>query len=410
MPTAANDIRIEFLKSLGRALGRYGADASESERWIDLCARRVGMVAEINVTPTTMMASIVEEDGREHTVLVRTAESGIDLQSLSTVYGIASGVADGSRTAGQALAELRLLMAAPPRFALWVRVFASALGAGSLAVLLGGDWNAFLAGLPVGLAVGVFIALGVRFDRMARLTELLGGFVAAVATLLVGHLVPHISLPTVAIAGVILLLPGLSITVGVSELASRHLVAGTARLAGAATTLISLSLGSFIGFTVMSRLHLAPHVGAVKHGTPPIALVMAVLGTVVALTVSTNSRRSDIALVLGAVVVALLGARFGAWLVGPTLGVAVAALILGLCSNFYARVTKQPAALTLIPGLSVLVPGALGLRGVGEFLRSAAGGASILENALIIAAGLAIGLMVADAALPPHAPPREVAE
>lgn len=312
MPTASNDIRIEFLKALGRALSRYGEDAAETERELSLCAERLGLPAEFDVTPTTVLASIVES-GREHTMMVRTVESGIDLQSLCTTHDVAAAVAEGRRTAGQGLAELRLLMAAPPRFGLWLRVVASALGAAGFAVLLGGGWTAFLAGLPVGLAVGVLIALGVRFHRLSRLTDLLGGFMAAVATVLTGHFIHHFSLPTVALAGVFLLLPGFSITMGVAELASRHLSAGTARLAGAAVVLVNLGLGSFIGFTLMARLDLVPQVGRSEHTAPPIALALAVLAIVASLTVSTNSRRHDVGLVLATVLAALELASAHGW-------------------------------------------------------------------------------------------------
>jgi uncharacterized membrane protein YjjB (DUF3815 family) len=80
----------------------------------------------------------------------------------------------------------------------------------------------------------------------------------------------------------------------------------------------------------------------------------------------------------------------------------VASLLLALGSNFYARRSKRPAAVPLVPGLAVLVPGALGFRGVSVFLRSATGSLQILAAVLVIAAGLVVGLLMADAALPPH--------
>ena len=58
----------------------------------------------------------------------------------------------------------------------------------------------------------------------------------------------------------------------------------------------------------------------------------------------------------------------------------------------------------LVPGLAVLVPGALGFRGVSVFLRSATGSLQILAAVLVIAAGLVVGLLVADATLPPRSP------
>ena len=123
----------------------------------------------------------------------------------------------------------------------------------------------------------------------------------------------------------------------------------------------------------------------------------------VALLIATNSRPSDVWLVVISVVIALVGARFGAWLLGATFGVALASLAVGLWSNAYARVARRPAALAMLPGLAVLVPGSLGQRGVSAALMGATAGVELLVAALVIAAGLVVGLLVADATLPPAA-------
>jgi len=125
-----------------------------------------------------------------------------------------------------------------------------------------------------------------------------------------------------------------------------------------------------------------------------------VVAVAAALLVVTNSRPRDVWVVLCAVAVAVYGARLGAWLLGPTVGVVIASLLLGLGSNLYARLTNRPAALPLVPGLAALVPGALGFRGISAFLRSATGSLEILAAVLVIAAGLVVGLLVADATLP----------
>ena len=76
------------------------------------------------------------------------------------------------------------------------------------------------------------------------------------------------------------------------------------------------------------------------------------------------------------------------------------ACVLGLCSNLYARLTSRPVAVPLVPGLAALVPGALGFQGISAFLRSSTGSLEILAAVLVIAAGLVVGLLVADATLP----------
>jgi len=395
------DPRIDFLSAMAAALSRYGETADDLEWGLRDCARRLGIDAEFFATPTAVFASF-GPSGRQQTVLLRTREARIDLQGLSMVHEVLRGVREGRLTAEQALAELNLVTSAPPRFPWYMGVFGSGLGAASFDLLLGGTWLEAGIAATVGVAVGVLIALGRRFARLARLTELLAGLAASLLALGWGHLVNDKSPATVVLASLILLLPGLGITLGVAELASRQLAAGSARLAGATVTLLSLSIGSFLGTSILRELDLMPHTHIPDVPTTPAMLVVAAALSTVALLISTNARIRDAWLVAVSVGIALVGARFGAWLVGATLGVAVASLIVGLWSNGYARLSRRPAALALIPGLAVLVPGSLGYRGISAFLRTSTGGLEVLGAVLVIAAGLVVGLLVADATLAPR--------
>ncbi len=382
------------------ALTRYGLNADATERGLGDAAAALGLRAGFHVTPTSIMASF-GVPGRQRVVLLRTHEASIDLQSLSLVSGVLDGVTARRLTAEQALAELNLITRSPVRFPWFMGVLASGVGAMAFALLLSGSWVDAAVAAEVGLAVGVMIVLGRRYSRLARLTELLAGLLAALLALAAGHLVPEIRPANVALASVILLLPGLGITLGVAEVAARHLTAGTARLAGAMMTLLNLSIGSFLGFRVMADLDLVPITSAPGRPATIGMLIAAAALSSVALLISTNSRMADVWLVGISVVIALIGARFGAWLLGATLGVALASLMLGLWSNAYARLSRRPAALALLPGLAVLVPGSLGQRGVSAALMGASAGVELLVAALVIAAGLVVGLLVADATLAP---------
>ncbi len=334
------------------------------------------------------------------TVLLRTHDSAIDLHTLSLLDETLLDVTRGRRSAAQGLAEIRLITANPLRFPWYMRVLASGMGAAAFSVFLGGGVHELTAAIPVGVAVGALSVLARRTERLARLVELLAGFLAAVLTLALGHVLPHFHLTTVVLAGLTLLLPGLSITLGVSELAARHLVSGSARLADATVSLVSLGLGVAIGHAIFAKLGWVPPAGPGREIPGQWLTVLAVVASSAALLVVTNSRPRDFWVVLCAVVVAVYGARLGAWLLGPTVGVVVASLLLGLGSNLSARLTSRPAALPLVPGLAALVPGALGFRGISAFLRNAAGSVEILAAVLVIAAGLVVGLLVADATLP----------
>ena len=393
------DPRMEFLSAMAAALSRYGETADSLQSGLQACARTLGVEVAFFSVPTAVFVAY-GHGAAMHTVLLHTRDSAIDLQALSLLDETLLDVTRGRKSAAQGLAEVRLITASPPRFPWYMRVLASGMGAAAISVFLGGGVRELTAAIPVGLAVGALSVLARRMQRLTSLVELLAGFLAAVLTLALGHVLQPFHLATVVLAGLILLLPGLSITLGVSELAARHLVSGSARLAGATVSLVSLGLGVAVGYAIFTKLGWVPPAGPGREIPGQWLTALAVVASSGALLVVTNSRPRDIWVVLCAVVVAVYGARLGAWLLGPTVGVVVASLLLGLGSNLYARLTSRPAAVPLVPGLAALVPGALGFRGISAFLRSATGSLEILAAVLVIAAGLVVGLLVADATLP----------
>lgn len=393
------DVRLAFLAAMARALSRYGETCDDIEDGLAACAVSLGVPAQFSVTPTTVLVSYSEDAG-ERTRMLRIEENRFDLRGLNMVRAVLLDVTRGAKTAELGLAELRLVEASPSWYAWPFRVAASAVGAAALAVFLGGGPREFLVAAPVGLVVGALIVLGRRYERLSLLTEVLCGFAASAVTLLLGHVVSDFRMATVALAAVTLLLPGMAITMGVAELTSRHLTAGTARLAGATVTLLNLSIGSLLGFAVLHRLDFVPRPGPTTAGQTPALLAVAALAIACSLVISTRTPLRYSLAALVAVAIALVTARLGARLTDATLGVAIASLCVGLAGNAYERITHRAAALVLIPGVMVLVPGALGLRGVYDFMRTAKGGMEVFANVLIIAAGIVVGLAVANSVLP----------
>ena len=254
------DPRREFLSAMAAALSRYGETADSLESGLQACARTLGVEVAFFSVPTAVFVAY-GHGAAMHTVLLHTRDSAIDLQALSLLDETLLDVTRGRKSAAQGLAEVRLITASPLRFPWYMRVLASGLGAAAISVFLGGGVRELTAAIPVGLAVGALSVLARRVERLTSLVELLAGFLAAVLTLALGHVLPHFHLATVVLAGLILLLPGLSITLGVSELAARHLVSGSARLAGATVSLVSLGLGVAMGYAIFSKLGWVPPVG-----------------------------------------------------------------------------------------------------------------------------------------------------
>ncbi len=206
----------------------------------------------------------------------------------------------------------------------------------------------------------------------------------------------------VTLAGVITLLPGLTLTTAMSELATRNLTSGTARLFGAGATFMTLGLGVGLGSELADLL---PHVDVPRRvqqlpeWTEWVALVVLPLASVVHL----RAMPRQIPAMLGAGILAYTGARLGAHVLGPEFGAFAAALLLGTASNAYARILDRPASVLATSGILMLVPGSIGFRSMSSMMQNdVVHGMQTAMSMLLVAVSLAGGLLFANVVVPPR--------
>lgn len=170
-----------------------------------------------------------------------------------------------------------------------------------------------------------------------------------------------------------------------TELASRHLSSGTARLAAAFIVFAAMALGVALGTTVVSAAYgvsiRSAATGHLPSWTHFAALIVAPIGFSLLL----RARPRDIPLVAAA-----------SWLAS------IGALTVGLASNIYERVKLGPASVPLVPGVLLLVPGTIGYRSLTMLLSQDVNtGLSAAITAALTAFALAGGLIVANVLVPP---------
>jgi uncharacterized membrane protein YjjB (DUF3815 family) len=255
-----------------------------------------------------------------------------------------------------------------------------------------------LASAVVGLLVGSLVQLSARRPWLGRLLEFAAALLASVVAVLLAHLVSlgedTVQVYVVTLAGLIVLLPGLSLTTAMSELAARHLIAGTARFMGAILTFLSLGFGVALGAQLLRALPGLPEANpaSLPGWTLHLALVVAPLSFVVLL----RARRADAPWIVLAGVVAFAGARLGTSMFGPELGAFLGALALGAGSRLLARARRVSSATTLVPGILLLVPGSVGFASFQALLeKDVVSGVETAFRMLLTAIALAGGLLAA---------------
>ena len=412
-PLAEVGVTETTLLELGRGLHEAGAPAYRIEDALAGLARRQGLEAQFFSTPTSLFAAF-GSGVEQRTHLLRFEPGGIDLGRMGDLDALLEEAARPGTDAALVRERLDAVRTAPIRFGPWLSAAAFGVASAAAAVFFrGSPADALVAGvLAVGVG-GLHRLLAGSVERR-RLFEPLAAALSALGALVAAHLVPGVAPWTATLAGVIVLVPGLSLTVGLGEIARSHWVAGAGRLAGAAATFMLLGLGLALGGraghwllgaglaerppTHADSLSLASF-GPAAAAAELVALLLAPLAFAVLFRV----RRRDLPFVLLGGVLSYLAARTGARAAGPEWGAFLGAAALGLLGNLFALGLRRPAQVVLVPGLLLLVPGSFGVHSVRAFLaEDALAGLQEAFRMMAIGGALVGGLFLAQALIPPR--------
>jgi len=307
----------------------------------------------------------------------------------------------GELSPSDGAAALDAVARAPARYGPVVTTLAFSCSSLAASRFLGGNVREMGTATAIGAVIGLLAIVARRLPAVGRLFEPLAGFVAAAVATAAAALIGPMSVYLATLAGIIILIPGFMLTVAMTELSSRHWVAGTSRLAGAFVTFVAIAIGVAIGGRLAAVLAGEPSVvdpAPLPPWTEGAALVVAALS----FTVLLRARARDSGYILLAGAVALAGTRLGGLVLGPELGVFVGSLLVGLASSAYARVLDRPAAVTRVPGILLLVPGSIGFRSLTSLLdQQTIPGVETAFRMILMATALAAGLLIANVVAPP---------
>ena len=388
-----------FLATLARALHMYGTPSHRTEDALVQVAARLGVRARFLVTPTSILTSVGEDD--QTTLRLERVDAGeTNLDKLERLHQVIRDVFEGTIDAAHARALVDSIVAERPLYRPALTILAFAATGASGARFFDGGLAEIAASAVAGLLVGSFMAFAERRPRLVRLAPAMTGVLAASVAAAAAAQWPLFS-PIVVLASLIVLLPGLTLTVAMNELALGHVVSGSARMTSAIGTFLQLGFGVAVGTKLGSILGPAS-IDAPRH-LPEWTIVPALLGTALTLTVLFRARMRHALILLPMTALAYGAARAGTSWSSPEVGAALGSLVLGIAANAVSRWRDIPTAIPLIPGLLLLVPGSLGFRSLQSLLaRDVLGGVESAFTMGLVAVGLVSGLLVANLVVTPR--------
>ncbi|WP_010206208.1 threonine/serine ThrE exporter family protein [Salinibacterium sp. PAMC 21357] len=389
---------LDSLAQVGEAMIDSGYPVSMVRSAVQDVATANGFPsAEVVVFPTALFVS-VDDDGATQTRAVSAGRQSYLLHHVDVIDRVVKVGRVRSGSSAWVNRQLAKVSELSMPFSSTQRVLAYALTSAAIAVLLGSSWLGVALAAVLGAGVGTLLLLGERIPSGYSALVIVG---AALGSSLIVLLVARASadsgvLPSL-VAPLVILLPGGLLTTAVIELATGHIMSGSARAAAGAMRLLLLAVGIVSAGALVGVPTIDLNVASEPLGPFAPWIAVAVFG--LGITVYQCARPASIPWIVLVLYVAYGAQVIGDVLFGGVLSALIGAIAMTPVAVLVARHRSGPPAIvSFLPAFWLLVPGGLGLVGVTEALGGSAGAGTTLVTTIGTMIAIALGVLIGLAA------------
>ena len=389
-----------FIIELGKALHKFGTNAFRTEAHLQNVATFLGIKGSFMITPTSLTFVLFDGEEQEYSHIVRVEPGELDLGSLARTDELVDELSSGQRSLTEAIDRLDEIANKPNPYGRFLTFIAFGFSSGAFAMLMHTSWNDVFWSTVLGFLVAIFVFWSERSKRVTEMLEPLSALACALLASAITKVDPSINVPLVILSAIIVFIPGLSLTLGLSELAARHLMSGTARVMDATMVLFKLYFGAVLGMALGdafwgSAEFVAPE--TMPNWTSWIAVTILSITLVILFKV----RKKDAPWCIISGYIAFGVSIWANNYLDYALSGFVGAFALGIYSNLFSRIMNLPSSIVMLLGLVVLVPGSkvyIGLSSLvsGQMMLNTPG---VGVQTFLIFMSLVAGLIFANVAV-----------
>ena len=392
-----------FILKLGKMLHKYGSPSFRLEAYLTEIATHFGLHASFNSTPTTL--SIVlwsdrHEDEYNHSARMQPGE--LDMNSLSRTDELAYQLLSGDISLAEADKHLDEIDVMPSPYGKSLTGIAFSLSTSAFAMLMGAGWSEIIYSGLLGGMVYFWTLWALRSKRVNLMLEPVASFSVGFMACVINHYSSSgFNIWLIILSSLIILVPGLSLTIGLAEISSRNLVSGTARVMDATMQLFKLYFGAFLGVSLGYQLFGQQEL-AMAVTLPFWVNWLGVFMLSVGLVAIFRTPMKHVPWAITSTFIAYAASTWSSSYLENGLGAFVGAFALGVFANMFARIANAPSTIVAMPGLLVLVPGSKTYIGLNSFIS----GQDIIktdhlaQETFLILMSLVAGLIFANVVMP----------
>jgi uncharacterized membrane protein YjjP (DUF1212 family) len=391
------DRACDFVIKIGEAAHGYGSSSPRLESFLSSLMASFGYIGGVNSTPQTMVFALQENYDKPQRIHVLTSlDKGFDLDKLARIGDLIEDVINERATIDDASKRLKEISKTPAPWGTLATALSYATSGAGIAGLMMGSWSDIFVSLALSILVYFFVSYSSRKgSKGADWLPLISAFVVGALAALTKVILPELNIVLVTLSSLIVLIPGYTITMGTMELVGIHVISGSANLINGMVYLLKQVAGAWIGVMMITKL---------TDFTTPAGPVPNILwqwlfvpALAIGLCISFQTSKRDLVAAFGACLIAYLGSFYGSSLFGANAGTVLGTIVMVIYSNKWTTKTNRPTSIVMVPGMLMLVSGAMGFRGM---VSIAAGqvqeGEHQLNHMFFVAIAIAIGLVVGN--------------
>ncbi|KAI9230647.1 MAG: hypothetical protein DHS80DRAFT_12191 [Piptocephalis tieghemiana] len=397
----------DYLLLLAKSLVQYGAPNHRIDLILSASSKALGIETSFTMVPGIMIVVFGNSETHTSETKIMYVFTGMGMAFLERTNQVAREVRQGWVSTKEGMRHLESIAEAAEE------------GYWSLPLMLAGNCMAGFCSCLVSFN-GVYLeaciagGLGLMCGILSWASGKLGAFsdiyefsATVMVSFIAASLHHHVCFEAVVLSSTVFLLPGTSLTMGLVDTVSQNMLSGAVRMGHALFTAFVIGFGVNMGDRmwryIEGDVEFTEQVELCSYTSDHWYFVIWVPINIMTYVIGVQGSAKQVPITM---VVASLG-YLSAYLIRHTLGLpmaapTVAAFVVGLISNVYARLTQELAVVPVVSSVNFLTPGAVGIRGTWAFLHSDAGkGVTFAEQMFVVALSVATGLFLAGLVVMP---------
>lgn len=384
-----------FIIKLGIIAHGYGPSAARLESYLTQVIEVLGYHGVFRSTRSEVVYAFWNDDKMDQIIHIERVEKGsFNMAKLARVGELVEAVVEDSISLSDAYTLLDEIESLPnPWGPVAKAVSFIFVGVGFSGLMSGNLWDIGFSGL---LALVVYINVYFSHKYSGRFLELLpfsSAYIIGILAALLQLYKPEINVSVVVLAAIISIIPGFTVSAGIVEIVSDHVVSGSANLIAGVIYLLKQFFGAWFGLATVDILLGVNPVTTVPIESFGVWFFLPFL--FIGLGIAYQSLVRDFPWVIACCLVSYFGVMFGNSLEIQYLGTLMGAITANIFANLWARQYNRPTSIVLVPAITVMVSGSVGFQGLliaasGESDRGIDQFLQMFIVALVISAGLLI--------------------